>query len=389
MLTRPSCYGSSLPYISCCTWYSRHVSQRLGFRRLWYGIDVVSLSDRLPILRVLDQSVLPHQLAYVDCSTKEDVFDVIKTMKVRGAPAIGSAGAFALALEALKLQQDLGKVEHDALLKAKSYIDSARPTAVNLSWATGVALKAGLRDGAQVDVRGVVEAAEMIHKEDIIANRKLGAYGAAHILSRCGDERPIRLIHHCNTGFLATCGHGTALGVCYSLAEEVGRENILVYVDETRPRMQGASLTCFELQQQGVPHRLITDGMSGHIMKSKSVDAVVFGCDRVAANGDVANKIGTYNLAVVARYHRVPVYCCMPTSTLDLSCKTGADIIIEERDGSEVTTVNGKLICPAGTEVCNPAFDVTPAELITAFITEYGVIEGPDFTAALQKLPHA
>ncbi|KAF4702577.1 hypothetical protein FOZ62_008889 [Perkinsus olseni] len=184
--------------------------------------------DRRPILRVLDQSVLPHQIAYVDCSTKEDVFDVIKTMKVRGAPAIGSAGAFALALEALRLQQDLGKVEHDALLKAKSYIDSARPTAVNLSWATGVALKAGLRDGARVDVGGVVEAAEMIHKEDIIANRKLGAYGAAHILSRCGDERPIRLIHHCNTGFLATCGHGTALGVCYSLAEEVGKENILV-----------------------------------------------------------------------------------------------------------------------------------------------------------------
>ncbi|KAF4696843.1 hypothetical protein FOZ60_014604 [Perkinsus olseni] len=345
--------------------------------------------DRRPILRVLDQSVLPHQIAYVDCSTKEDVFDVIKTMKVRGAPAIGSAGAFALALEALRLQQDLGKVEHDALLKAKSYIDSARPTAVNLSWATGVALKAGLRDGARVDVGGVVEAAEMIHKEDIIANRKLGAYGAAHILSRCGDERPIRLIHHCNTGFPSYLRSRHSSGCLLQSGGGSGKENILVYVDETRPRMQGASLTCFELQQQGVPHRLITDGMSGHMMKSKSVDAVVFGCDRVAANGDVANKIGTYNLAIVARYHRVPVYCCMPTSTLDLSCKTGADIIIEERDESEVTTVNGKLICPAGTEVCNPAFDVTPAELITAFITEYGVIEGPDFTAALQKLRHA
>ncbi|EEQ97468.1 Translation initiation factor eIF-2B subunit delta, putative [Perkinsus marinus ATCC 50983] len=350
------------------------------------SLEFIQSGEGQPFLRVLDQSLLPHEIAYIDCAVKEDVFNVIKTMKVRGAPAIGAAGGFAIALEALRLQQEHGKVKYSTLLEAKEYIDrqvalltlrgcsdmdrhSARPTAVNLSWATGVVLSRGLRDG-EVDVKEIVQAAKMIFEEDIKTNRMLGDNGAAHILDRRGKSGTIRLLHHCNTGFLATCGHGTALGVCYSLCERVGRENTMVYVDETRPRLQGASLTCFELRHRGVPHKLITDGMSGHIMKSISVDAVLIGCDRVAANGDVANKIGTYNLAIVARYHKVPVYCCMPSSTLDLSCKTGADIVIEERDASEVTMVNGKLICPDGTETCNPAFDVTPAELITAFITE-------------------
>ncbi|KAF4655189.1 hypothetical protein FOL47_009544 [Perkinsus chesapeaki] len=339
-----------------------------------------------PILRALDQSILPHEVSYIDCRTKEDVFDIIKTMKVRGAPAIGSAGAFGLALEALKLQKESGSVDYDALAAAKTYIDSARPTAVNLSWATDRVLKAGVGPGSSIDVMKVVEAAQSLYEDDIKINRRLGDYGSAHILEKCGNDRPIRLIHHCNTGFLATCGHGTALGVCYSIAEKVGKDNVLVYVDETRPRMQGASLTCFELKQQGIPHRLITDGMSGHIMSSLPINGVVFGCDRVAANGDVANKIGTYNLAIVAKYHGVPAYCCMPTSSLDLTSKTGADIVIEERDASEVTTINGKLICPSGTDICNPAFDITPAQLITAFITECGVIEGPNYTEALRNL---
>lgn len=321
-------------------------------------------------LLLLDQRDLPFNVSYVACKSAYDVAAAIKNMTVRGAPAIGAAAAYGLAMAAAAC--DFEKSAEELL--------SSRPTAVNLSWAVERMKKlykasAGM---PKEHICRVMEAeAVRIHKEDIEINRKIGFFGQA-LLPETGT-----VITHCNAGALATAGYGTALGV-FRAASEAGKK-IKVYADETRPRLQGARLTAFELSADGFDVTVITDSMAAFLMSRRKIDAVVTGADRIAANGDTANKIGTYSLAVSARYHGVPFYIAAPLSTFDIKCASGADIPIEYRDGSEVREICGTSILPDGTDVWNPSFDVTPAELITGIITERGVIRAP-FADSIGKL---
>jgi methylthioribose-1-phosphate isomerase len=302
-------------------------------------------------LHLLDQRRLPAEEAWLRCETPEQVADAIRSLAVRGAPAIGIAAAYGLALAA-------GRGED--LTAAAALLADTRPTAVNLRWALDRALRAG---------DAVLEEAHAIAREQLEADLRMGELGAQ--LFATGD----RVLTHCNTGALATGGRGTAGGVLRT-AWEQGRL-AHVWVDETRPLLQGARLTAWELGREGIPYRVVADSGAGSLMARGLVSRVIVGADRIARNGDVANKIGTYPLAVLADRHGIPFYVAAPVSTIDPGTPDGASIEIEERDGAEVVKVAGHRVAPEDAEATNPAFDVTPAELVTAIVTEAGVLESP------------
>ena len=330
-------------------------------------------------LILLDQRLLPHETGYVTLRDVNQVAQAIKDMTIRGAPAIGAAAAYGLALEAVKPYQNLKEIR-TALDQAGKKLITARPTAVNLAWAVQRVLSsAGAPTLPDVDAvrRSVIAVAHAIANEEVQNNIQIGQIA----LSLWPET--VTFLHHCNTGALATVDYGTALGVIRA-AHEHGKK-VMVYVDETRPRLQGARLTAWELEQLGIPYKIIADGASGHVMKHCGVNAVTVGCDRIAANGDTANKIGTYNLAIVAKAHGVPFYVVGPTSTIDLNTPNGAAIPIEERSAEEITKIGNDWIAPRGAPAYNPAFDVTPAEYITAIITEQGIAY-PPFEQSLREM---
>ncbi len=321
------------------------------------------------IVRMLDQTKLPLEIVYNECKDYQTVARGIRELWVRGAPAIGVSAAMGLALGARQIKADSFDAFWPQFEEICSHMAATRPTAVNLFWAIN-SIKRFVqqnRDQALDELRDmlVVESQRM-HDEDIATNKKMGAFGAALVAD--GDN----IITHCNAGSIATAGYGTAEGVMRA-AVEAGKK-IHVYVDETRPVLQGARLTAWELMEEKIPCTLITDNMAGYFMYRDMVDLAIVGADRIAKNGDVANKIGTYSLAVLCKEHGIPFYVAAPFSTIDFNTEAGADIPIEERDPREVTHVFGKIqIAPDGVKVANPAFDVTPARYITAIITEKGV----------------
>jgi methylthioribose-1-phosphate isomerase len=329
---------------------------------------------------MIDQRLLPAEESYVTCRTPEEVAEAIRSMVIRGAPAIGIAGAMGLALAVLRARADRLEEEFEA---AYRLLASTRPTAVNLFWALD-RMKATLDalQGASAEDRRhrLVEEAQRILREDIDANRALGEHGAALI----PDGGAV--LTHCNAGALATGGWGTALGVIRSAVKQGKR--VEVYVDETRPFLQGARLTAWELQRDGIPATLITDNMAGHFLHSGRIQCVIVGADRIAANGDVANKIGTYGVAVLAKENGVPFYVAAPVSTIDLKLSRGEQIPIEQRSPAEITHIGGKRIAPEGVRVENPAFDVTPHRYVTAIITENG-IAWPPFEQTIPDLVNA
>jgi methylthioribose-1-phosphate isomerase len=324
-------------------------------------------------LALIDQRALPGSVEWVHCHGARDTARAIRDLVVRGAPAIGVAAAYGIALEAAACAGRDGPAFAAALEQGFTQLAASRPTAVNLFWALE-----RMRDcWAQCAALAPAEIAErlyaravQLHEQDLEANRAMGRHGAALLADGA------RVLTHCNAGALATTGHGTALGVIRS-AVSAGKR-VSVFADETRPFLQGARLTAWELQADGIPVTLITDNMSGHLMACGEVDAVIVGADRVAANGDVANKIGTYMVAVLAARHAIPFYVAAPLSTLDLALASGAEIPIEERSAAEVTGYGNLQWAPEGVSVRHPAFDVTPAELVTALITEAGVVHAPD-----------
>jgi methylthioribose-1-phosphate isomerase len=331
-------------------------------------------------LCLIDQTVLPAQFRVLRYQSYRDVADAIRGMVVRGAPAIGATAAFGMALAARHSSAASMDDLRAELRTARDVLAGSRPTAVNLFWALNRMMRCVEDEGipSVEDMRRALLAeAQRIADEDIETNKRIGANGAELV----PDEATI--IHHCNTGSLATVGWGTALGVIRS-AFYAGKK-LHVLVDETRPRLQGARLTSWELQQVGIEHTIIADGASGHYMRRRDVDLCVVGADRIAANGDTANKIGTYNLAVVAKENDVPFYVAAPLSTIDLSIPHGDLIEIEERGSDEVTVIAGQRIAPEGARGGNPAFDVTPNHYITAIITEYGVVR-PPFVVNLRAL---
>lgn len=323
-------------------------------------------------LILLDQRVLPHQVRYLTLTRVEEVAEAIQNMTVRGAPAIGATAAYGMALAALQSRASSPQELRHNLEQAADLLKASRPTAVNLAWAVDRILnriRISLSNDPEAMFRIILHEAHRIADEDIRTNRQIGL-NALPLL-----PHKVTFIHHCNTGALATVDYGTALGIIRT-AHEHGHD-VFVYVDETRPRLQGARLTAWELQQLGIPFQIIVDGASGYVMRTRKVDAVVVGCDRVARNGDTANKIGTYNLAIAARAHGVPFYVAAPTSTIDLSLPNGDAIPIEERTEDEITMIEGCRIAPESASAYNPAFDVTPANYITAIITEAGIAYPP------------
>ncbi len=328
---------------------------------------------------LLDQRLLPGKTRYLKVRTYRDAYDVIKRMAVRGAPAIGVTAAFGVWLGARSVRTNNRQKYLSELQKASKHLVSARPTAYNLSWAVNRMMevaRSGNLSPAAVTAALYKEAVRIYH-EDIDANRKMGDYGARLIKNKW------TVLTHCNAGALATAGYGTALGVLRS-AKDAGKE-LKIFADETRPFLQGARLTAWELQQDGFDVTLITDNMAGWMMKQGLIHACIVGADRIAANGDVANKVGTYSVAVLARAHNIPFYVAAPSSTFDPAMSSGDGIIIEERPDKEVLTIAGTRIAPAGIKVRNPAFDVTPAKYVTAIITEKGVLF-PPYKKSIQKL---
>ena len=322
-------------------------------------------------VRLIDQRRLPRQEVYRVCRNYRQVAQAIRDMVVRGAPAIGVAAAMGVALGARRIRSP---EDADAVMDPVfETLADTRPTAVNLHWALAC-MRRVYEDNRESDPgalrRRLEEEAVAMHAADVAANRRLGGLGAALLK----DSR--RILTHCNAGALATAGYGTALGVLRAM-KETGMPLEEVFVDETRPFLQGARLTAWELRKEEIPVTLITDNMMGYVMQQDRVDAVVVGADRVAANGDVANKIGTYTVAVMARRHGIPFYVACPTSTVDLSCPSGADIPIEERASDEVTHIAGRRIAPDGVNILNPAFDVTDHSLVSAIITEKAVVTAP------------
>jgi len=318
----------------------------------------VLYDDGRDLVRLLDQRLLPAEERWLELASADEVADAIRDLAVRGAPAIGVAAAYALAVEARR-----GAGPH-RLRECAERLVRARPTAVNLGWAVRrMSHRIGL--GAAE----LLAEAHAIRDEDEAACRRIGALGAPLL------PPGARVLTHCNAGALATAGYGTALGVIRA-AIEAGNP-VQVLADETRPFLQGARLTAWELQRDGIPVTLITDGMAGWLMASGEIACVVVGADRIAANGDVANKIGTYGLAVLAAHHGLPFYVAAPWSTVDLATPAGSDIPIEERGDDEVVTIAGRRIAPVGVSARYPAFDVTPAHLVTAIVTERGVVRRP------------
>jgi methylthioribose-1-phosphate isomerase len=331
---------------------------------------------------MIDQRLLPQEFTFLELRNIDELIDAIKTMAVRGAPAIGAAAAYGLALAAMHSDATSVSSLRADLEEAAEQLSRARPTAVNLKWAIERVLNETDKQDFQepVDLKSaVLKAAISIAEEDIRTNKQMAAFGAALL------PDPAVVIHHCNTGALATVDHGTALGVVRT-AHDQGKE-IHVLVDETRPRLQGARLTAWELEQAGIDYDLISDNAAGYFLARGEVDAVLVGADRIAANGDVANKIGTYMLALAAHDNHVPFYCVAPTSTFDLDAPNGGAIPIEERDPLEVLNLeqHGQPIAPAASTARNPAFDITPGRLITAFITERGVLR-PPFTDQIHDM---
>jgi methylthioribose-1-phosphate isomerase len=331
-------------------------------------------------VRILDQRKLPQEVCYLDCRSASSVAKAIRTMAIRGAPAIGVAAAMGIALAAKKTQPGAPKIFTEAIEKFCREMRETRPTAVNLSWAVD-RMKRILN---QVPVYGIektktnlVKEALKIYEEDLEVNQKIGEFGK-HLI-KDGDG----VLTHCNAGALATAGYGTALGVIYAAWDEGKR--FQVFVDETRPLLQGCRLTAWELVQEKIPATVITDNMAGVLMMKGKINLVLVGADRIVRNGDTANKIGTYSLAILSKFHGIPFYIVAPTSTLDLSLASGLDIPIEERDVKEVTHFHGYPIAPRGVKSFNPAFDVTPHSLIHAIITEKGIIRGP-FYKNLKKM---
>jgi len=337
------------------------------------GQAVVTMKWRNGRLEMIDQRVLPVRFEYVVCGSAMEVAEGIRSMVVRGAPAIGCAAAYGVALESLALIRASRGEFFAAMERAFEVLAASRPTAVNLFWALKRmrAVWEGNKHRTVNEIADILLAeAHEVLAEDICINRAMGAFGA--VLLPDGA----RVLTHCNAGALATAGHGTALGVIRS-AIEAGKR-ICVIADETRPFLQGARLTAWEMVQENIPVTLITDNMAGHLMSRGEVDVVVVGTDRVAANGDVANKIGTYMVAVLARRHSIPFYVACPLSTIDRDIPDGASIPIEERAVDEVTGFRECQWAAKGVAVRNPAFDVTPAELVSALITEKGVVRQPN-----------
>ncbi|MCX7921796.1 MAG: S-methyl-5-thioribose-1-phosphate isomerase [Clostridia bacterium] len=332
------------------------------------------------VLKLIDQTRLPTECEYVDCSTYEEVADAIVNMIVRGAPAIGVTAAYGVAIGALSIKSDSKEDFFNELEKICDKMRSTRPTAVNLFWAIDRIYKKALsnKEKSISEIKDIlVEEACRMDTEDVETNKAIGRNG--NELIKPGST----ILTHCNAGALATCDYGTALGVI-RIAHESGK-NIKVYADETRPYLQGSRLTAWELQQQGIPVTIICDNMAGHTMKSGKIDCVIVGADRIALNGDTANKIGTYSVAVLAKENNIPFYVAAPVSTIDFSTETGDGIPIEERKEEEVTHIKGIRIAPEGVPVSNPSFDVTPNKYITGIITEKGVIY-PPYETNIKKL---
>lgn len=316
----------------------------------WVGRD-----EDGPAVRLLDQTRLPHERVVIDCRDLDTLAEAIRALRVRGAPALGVAGAYGVVL---------GACRGVAPAEAAEELAAQRPTAVNLGWAAHRVAKEGADRGA------LLAAARAIEDDNAAACRAMGRHGAQALVERCG-ERPLRVLTHCNTGMLACQGIGTAFGVARTLFED-GRLARL-WVDETRPLLQGARLTAYEAGELGMPHAVLADGAAGAVIARGDVDAVVVGADRIAANGDTANKIGTYPLAVLAHRHGVPLMVVAPVSTVDLATADGTAITVEERDADEVRWALGEVaIAPAASPTINPAFDVTPAGLVSAVVTERG-----------------
>lgn len=336
-------------------------------------------------VRLIDQRLLPHELRYLTLTSLDEVVEAIREMAVRGAPAIGACGAFGLAMIAQKSTARNPAELWAELGAAAATINAARPTASNLNWGLRRLLQVcheRLESSTAQMRAAILDEAQRLADQDVEINRAIGRFGAELI------PEDATLIHHCNTGALATVDYGTALGIIRTAHEMGKRPHVLV--DETRPRLQGSKLTAWELQQYGVSFEIISDNAAGYFLSSGLVDGVFVGTDRVVANGDVANKIGTYMLALAAHDNDVPFYVGLPTSTLDLETAIGADIPIEERDPEEVLSIeqNGRPVAPSGSRARNPAFDVTPARLVAGFVTEVGVIRPPfleNLAAAAQQ----
>ena len=332
------------------------------------------------VVRMIDQTLLPTEKVFVDCKTIEDVGHAIKTMIIRGAPAIGVAAAMGVSLGADTIIASNFDEFYGAMKKQCDQLGKSRPTAVNLAWAIN-RMKQVAKDSKNLPVSELKtrlkEEALTILTEDISINKAMGQHGQTLVES--GNV----VLTHCNAGALATAGFGTALGVIRA-SINAGKK-IRVLANETRPFLQGARLTAWELKEDNIPVKLITDSMCGYFMKNKEVDLVVVGADRIAGNGDVANKIGTYMAAVLAKENNIPFYVAAPVSTLDLTLASGDEIPIEERSAEEVVNINNKRMAPEGIEVAHPAFDITPNKLVTAIITEEGIAR-PPFTESLRAM---
>jgi len=351
---------------------------------------IQSLNDSIPMIqtlewtdqgvRFIDQTKLPTEEIYVNCTTYQEVADVIRNMVVRGAPAIGVSAAMGIALGVKNSKaENVGDLKRD-FDQICEVIGKTRPTAVNLFWAIKRMQQKfepiRMRPIAQIK-QTLIEEAKRMHAEDIAINQAMGKHGAALMPASGG------VLTHCNAGALATAGYGTALGVIRA-AVEAGKK-IQVYADETRPFLQGARLTAWELVKDGIPTTVISDNMSGAMMRQGKIGAVIVGADRIAANGDVAHKIGTYTVAVLAKEHGIPFYVAAPISTVDLETPDGSKIPIEQRSAAEVTHFAGKLVTPEGVSIENPAFDVTPAKYVTAIVTERGIARAP-YQESLKEL---
>lgn len=332
------------------------------------------------VSRMVDQTKFPEKFEYIDIKTGDEMFDAIRTMIVRGAPAIGIGGAHGVVLYALEGADKFDSREEfvNWLIEKAEYMKTSRPTAVNLMWAVEKQIEV-IRN-SKSDIKGLIEELKVngikLENEDIEINKKIGDYGAEVV------PKGATILTHCNAGALATVGYGTALGVVRSA---FAKDNtVQVFADETRPRQQGARITTLELTMDVIPTTLITDGMCSYFMKKGMIDMVCVGADRIAANGDAANKIGTYTVAIAAKYHNIPFYVAAPLSTIDTSIKSGDEIVIEERSREEVTHINGKTICAEGVNIINPGFDVTPHELIAGIITEKGILR-PDYNKSIAE----
>ena len=330
--------------------------------------------------KMVDQTVIPYEYKFINITRGDDMFHAIRDMIVRGAPAIGIAGAHGIVLYAQEGREKFSDINDFKiwLTDKAEYMKTSRPTAVNLMWACQKQIDI-IRNSTS-DIDGLIEELKQnairLENEDIEINKKIGEFGAEVV------PKSATILTHCNAGALATVGYGTALGVVRSA---YAKDNtIQVFADETRPRQQGARITTFELAMDGIPVTLITDGMCSYFMNKGMIDMVVVGADRIAANGDTANKIGTYTVAIAAKYHNIPFYIAAPLSTIDTSIKSGKEIPIEERSREEVTHINGKRICAEGINIINPGFDVTPHELITGIITEKGILK-PDYNKSIAE----